>query len=142
MSTTSRVSHSSDGVAVENGGDTGVTLDAALQALSPDAQGTLAEVSEAPDRLVELVLGLLPYDSRDVLLEYGIVEPTQAFREGQTPDRLSLTRFGRRVIEACAADRDPVGLEVDAEDLQRRAQRLSQRVRSSDLPMRTREARA
>jgi hypothetical protein len=117
----------------------GVTLDAALEAFPPDLQLTLAELAGAPDRLVEVVLGLLPTDSRDVLAEYQVVQPSD--RPNARAERLALTDFGRRVIDACAAGREQASREVNVDDLERRAKALSERVRSSDLPMRTREAK-
>lgn len=116
----------------------GITVDEALNALPPDLQATLAELDDAPSRIAELVFAMVPDDIRDFLLEYGLVEEPA----GRSSQDLALTAFGRRVIEACAADKEQARLELDPDDLQRRADDLRARVRESPLPMETRSTRA
>lgn len=120
-----------------------VTVDEALSALTPDLQDTLAELDGAPDRLAELVVGLLPDDTaRDALFEYGIVESTpMRTATSHRSERLSVTPFGRHVIEACAVARSAVRPAADAADLEHRAERLRRRLQADSLPMETREAR-
>jgi hypothetical protein len=104
------------------------SADAALEALDDDLKARLAMLGDAPERIAELAIGLMPMGYRSLLEGYDLVEAVplegseEGIAEGNDPrQRLHLTDLGRAVIAACAQSAH--GLRPDV-DLDERAERL------------------
>jgi hypothetical protein len=98
-------------------------IDSLVDALPEAVRQALAELATAAPLVVETTIGLFPFGRRALLEAVGVTrtETRDDGGDGMARQQISLTPWGREVMQACAAYEQPQHDEAQEEE---RAQRL------------------